>query len=245
MSRFLINFSYDGSNFNGYQKQPNLRTVQDEIERVLTSINNNKYVEIYSSGRTDKGVSAIGQMAHFDLDLDISCYKLKGALNSYLPNDIYVNDIRQVKDDFHARYNVKSKIYEYKINMGNYDPITRNFVYQYCKKLNIEKIKESFKYLEGTHDFTSFVCAENKNENKIRTIYKITLTKKGDIIKITFKGDGFLKYQIRNMVGLLIKIGEEKEIPENIPNLFEKKDRKVLYKTSPACGLTLVKVNYR
>jgi len=241
--RYLIDFSYDGSKFSGYQKQPKKRTVQEEVEKVLTSINDNK-VTIYSSGRTDKGVNALHQMAHFNLDKKISAYKLIGALNSYLPSDIHINDVKIVDEKFHARYNVKLKTYEYMINTGMYNPLLRTHVYQYCKPLNIRKMRKGLNYFKGTHDFTTFVSAEDKKENKIRTIKKVSLKEKNGIIVITFTGNGFLKYQVRNMVGTLIKIGEEKVEPSIVKELILKKDRRKAFLCAPACGLTLKQVKY-
>lgn len=243
MTRYLIDFSYSGANFSGYQKQPGKRTVQDEIEKVLSSINNNS-VKLTSSGRTDALVNAIHQKAHFDLDKEIGAYKLNGALNSYLPNDIYVNSVTKVDNLFHARYMVKSKTYEYLINTGDYSPLLRTHVYQYCKPLNIRKMKKAVKHFIGKHDFTTFVSAEDKKEDKVREIYDASVDEKDGIIKITFKGSGFLKYQVRNMVGTLIKIGEEKVLPDIILSLLEKKDRKCAFLCAPAQGLTLTDVKY-
>lgn len=243
MTRYLIDFSYSGANFSGYQKQPGKRTVQDEIEKVLSRINNNS-VKLTSSGRTDALVNAIHQKAHFDLDKKIGAYKLKGALNSYLPDDIYVNSVTKVDNLFHARYMVKSKTYEYLINTGDYNPLLRTHVYQYCKPLNIRKMKKAVKYFIGKHDFTTFVSAEDKKEDKVREIYDASVDEKDGIIKITFKGSGFLKYQVRNMVGTLIKIGEEKVLPDIILSLLEKKDRKCAFLCAPAQGLTLTDVKY-
>ena len=243
MTRYLIDFSYSGANFSGYQKQPGKRTVQDEIEKVLSSINNNS-VKLTSSGRTDALVNAIHQKAHFDLDKKIGTYKLNGALNSYLPDDIYVNSVTKVDNLFHARYMVKSKTYEYLINTGDYNPLLRTHVYQYCKPLNIRKMKKAVKYFIGKHDFTTFVSAEDKKEDKVREIYDASVDEKDGIIKITFKGSGFLKYQVRNMVGTLIKIGEEKVFPDIILSLLEKKDRTCAFLCAPAQGLTLTDVKY-
>ncbi len=232
MTRYLIDFSYSGANFSGYQKQPGKRTVQDEIEKVLSSINNNS-VKLTSSGRTDALVNAIHQKAHFDLDKEIGAYKLNGALNSYLPDDIYVNSVTKVDNLFHARYMVKSKTYEYLINTGDYNPLLRTHVYQYCKPLNIRKMKKAVKYFIGKHDFTTFVSAEDKKEDKVREIYDASVDEKEGIIKIIFKGSGFLKYQVRNMVGTLIKIGEEKVLPDIILSLLEKKIESVLFYVHP------------
>lgn len=243
MTRYLIDFSYSGANFSGYQKQPGKRTVQDEIEKVLSRINNNS-VKLTSSGRTDALVNAIHQKAHFDLDKKIGAYKLNGALNSYLPDDIYVNSVTKVDNLFHARYMVKSKTYEYLINTGDYNPLLRTHVYQYCKPLNIRKMKKAVKYFIGKHDFTTFVSAEDKKKDKVREIYDASVDEKEGIIKITFKGSGFLKYQVRNMVGTLIKVGEDKVLPDIILSLLEKKDRKCAFLCAPAQGLTLTDVKY-
>lgn len=243
MARYLIDFSYSGANFSGYQKQPGKRTIQDELEKVLSSINNSP-VKVVSSGRTDALVNARHQKAHFDLDKKIGAYKLNGALNSYLPDDIYVNSVTKVDNLFHARYMVKEKTYEYLINTKEYNPLLRTHVYQYCKPLNIKKMKKAVKYFIGKHDFTTFASAEDKKEDKVREIYDASASEKDGIIKITFKGSGFLKYQVRNMVGTLIKIGEEKVSPDIILSLLEKKDRKCAFICAPAQGLTLIDVKY-
>lgn len=242
--KYLIDFSYSGADFNGYQKQPDKRTVQFEIEKVLTNINADKEVKITAAGRTDAKVNALHQMAHFVLNKEISPYKLKGALNSYLPDDIYINDVKCVNENFHARYMVKEKTYQYKINTGNYNPLLRTHVYQYCRTLNIKKMKEALSNFKGTHDFTTFTSSEDKRENKVRTIKNVSLSFSKDIITITFKAKGFLKYQVRNMVGTLIKVGEEKVDPSMIPVLLEKKDRKSAYTCAPAEGLTLINIKY-
>lgn len=241
--RYLIDFSYLGENFNGYQKQPSLRTVQGEIEKILSMINQSS-VKVCSAGRTDAKVSALHQMAHFDLDKEIKPYKLKGALNGYLPPDIYINDVKIVDDDFHARYMAKSKTYRYNINTGVYNPLLRNVIYQYCKPLDVSKMKEAIKYFVGTHDFTTVSCAEDKRENKIRTIFDAKVESEGPLITITFRGSGFLKYQVRNMVGLLIDVGASKVDSNLIPELLDKKDRKKIGIIAPAEGLTLIDVSY-
>ncbi len=242
--RYLIDFSYSGENFNGYQKQPKKRTIQGEVEKVLTNINGGKKVTIHSSGRTDAKVNALHQMAHFDFDKKITPYKLLGALNSYLPDDIHINKVKEVSLDFHARYMVKSKTYLYKISTLEYNPLLRSHVYQYSKPLNIRKMKKAIKYFIGTHDFTSFASSEDKKEDKIRTIYDASIKEKSGIISITFRGKGFLKYQVRNMVGALIKVGEEKLFYKDIPKMLEEKDRRKASICAPACGLTLIKVEY-
>ena len=136
--RYLIKFSYDGTNFSGYQRQDGQRTIQEEMEKALKGINGGIDTILNSSGRTDKGVHALCQMAHVDINVNITPYKLKRAMNSNLPSDIHVINTEVVDDNFHARYMVKEKEYQYKLNMGEYNPIERNYVYQYCKKLNVK-----------------------------------------------------------------------------------------------------------
>lgn len=247
MSRYKIIFSYDGSQFAGYQYQPKLRTIQGELEKAISYINGQKKTVVHSSGRTDALVHSLGQVAHFDLQVQITENKLKRALNSNLPNDIHVISAYQVEDDFHARYMVASKEYEYIMNLGEYNPLERCYVYQCCHSLDLEAIRKALSYLEGTHDFRAFVSENKNHENCVRTIYETSLaidTLNPSKIHIYFKGSGFLKYQVRNMVGTLIRIGEGKMEPERILAILESKNRMKAGRTAPACGLYLVRVNY-
>ena len=242
--RYRIDFSYDGTNFNGYQVQPNLRTIQNELEKAVSYLNKQTETSVVSSGRTDKGVHAINQVAHFDLNIVNTIDKIKRGLNSNLPEDIHINKVTKVSDNFHARYSVKRKEYIYKINLGEYNPIDRNYIFQYNKELDIELMKEAIKYFLGTHDFTSFVSSEDIRENKIRTIYKTDIKRHKDILEISFIGNGFMKYQVRNMVGLLIAVGEHKKDIKDIKMIIENKNRSQKFKTADACGLYLKKVWY-
>ena len=242
-----MTFSYDGTNFNGYQKQPRKRTIQKEIEDVLKQINGGISVSIYSSGRTDAGVHALNQKAHFDMDTKISTEKLLRGMNSLLPEDIYVKNIEIVSDDFHARFNAIGKEYVYKINMGEYNPILRNYVYQFCKKLDVVAIERGLKYLEGTHNYKSFTKTDEEIVDYVRTISQATLVRDSkdiNTIIITFVGTGFLRYMVRNMVGLLVEIGEGKRKPEDIIDIFKHENRKFAGRTAPSCGLYLRNVFY-
>ena len=242
--RYKITFSYDGSNFNGYQVQPNLRTVQGELEKAVSYLNKQTYTPVVASGRTDKGVHALNQTAHFDLNINNTLYKIKRALNSNLPDDIHIIDVEEVSQDFHARFSVKKKEYIYKLNIGEYNPIERKYIYQYNKELNIEKMKEAIKYFIGTHDFTSFVPTEDLKDDPVRTIYKANIKEKNNILEISFQADGFMKYQVRNMVGLLISIGENKKKSSEVEVIINNKNRSQKFKTASAVGLYLKKVWY-
>ena len=242
--RYLITFSYDGTNYSGYQKQKGKVTIQEEIEKVLQSINNDKYTKLESSGRTDKGVHALCQKAHVDMDVKITEYQLKRAMNTYLPKDIHAIDVVKVDNNFHARYMVKEKEYKYLLNMGEYDPIKRNICYQYNRKLDVDKMKEAIKYFIGTHDFQSFTPTVDKRENNIRTITKASIEEQDNILTFTFRGNGFIKYQVRNMVGFLIKVGEGKKDASSIPKILEGKDRRLASITAHPEGLYLTDVRY-
>ena len=242
--RYLIKFSYDGTNYSGFQKQKGLNTIEEKIEEALTKINNGKKTTITATGRTDKGVHALCQYGHADIDVNINEKKLKRAMNSNLPDDIHVIETKEVENDFHARYNVKEKEYKYFINIGEYNPIERNYIYQYNYELNIDKMKKAIKFYEGEHDFRSFVTDNKEKENCVRTITYTNIELKDNTIIITFRGNGFLRYQVRNMVGLLIKIGENKISPDSVEKIIECKDRTKASKTAPAEGLYLTKVIY-
>lgn len=245
--RYFITFSYDGSDFKGYQKQPRSRTVQGELEKVLKKINGGVEVSVVASGRTDAGVHAINQKAHFDFDQDIEKDKLLKSINSMLPEDIYVKSIEQVSDNFHARYNATGKEYIYQINMGDYNPLERKYVYQHNSKLDVVEMQRAMKYLEGTHSFKAFVCADDERENYVRTLSQTNIIRDlKDVSKITlvFVGNGFMRYMVRNMVGTLIEIGEGKRRSEEIIDIIKSEDRTRAGKTAEAQGLFLKNVFY-
>jgi tRNA pseudouridine38-40 synthase len=242
-----MTFSYDGTNFNGYQKQPRMRTVQKVMEDALKEINGGKNVSICASGRTDAGVHAINQKAHFEMDKKIICDKLLKGINSLLPDDIYVKKIEEISGDFHARFSAIGKEYIYKINMGEYNPIERNYVYQYNNRLDINEMERGLKYLEGEHNFKSFTKTNDEIVDYVRTISQTSIVRDSkDInkITITFVGTGFMRYMVRNMVGLLIEIGEGKRKAEEIIEILKHEDRTFAGKTAPACGLYLRNVFY-
>lgn len=242
--RYKIVFSYDGTFFCGYQKQPGQRSVEEELEKALFSINNHKKTSVTSSGRTDKGVHALKQTAHFDIYVEISLHKLKRALNSLLPEDIHVISTEIVDKGFHARYMVKKKTYRYIINMGEYDPLLRNYEYQYNRKLDVLKMKEAIKYFVGEHDFKNFVSNEAVKENYVRKIFNATIREKNEKVIIDFVGNGFMKYQVRNMVGTLIKIGQGTLEPSIINDIFSDVNGKIHILTAKSEGLYLIDVHY-
>lgn len=243
--RYLIRFSYDGTNFHGYQKQPEKRTVEGELEKALYNINNHTATRIFSSGRTDRGVHALGQTAHFDLNVTITLYKLKCALNSLLPDDIHVIDAVTVDNDFHARFMVQNKTYKYYLNTGEYNPIERNHIYQYNKELDVKKIKQAIKDFIGTYNFEVFTSNEAIKEDYTRTIYDASIEEKDNLIIFNFNGNGFMKYQVRNMVGTLMKIGKGKLPVDTIKKLLDGEEESKHVFTARPEGLYLVEVSYK
>ena len=242
--RYKCIVSYDGTLFDGYQIQKDKRTIQNEIQIALKKLYQTE-IKITSSGRTDKGVHALGQVFSYSADKEIDCYKIKKALNTYLPKDISVVSVETINDDFHPRGNAKSKEYLYKLNIGTFNPIERNYVYQHGYNLDIKKLRKAAKLFEGTHNFKNF-CTNDEEEKKtfVRTIEKIKVIQDGDIISLTFIGTGFLRYMVRMIIGTLIAYNDGKIDLDNIKfSLDERCPNRTIYKV-PSEGLYLMKVTY-
>ncbi|MBQ6494399.1 MAG: tRNA pseudouridine(38-40) synthase TruA [Bacilli bacterium] len=245
--RYFMVFSYDGTDFKGYQKQPKGRTVQGELESVFKKLNGDKEVSVVASGRTDAGVHAINQKGHVDFDNEIDCDKFLNSANSMLPEDIYIKEIKPVSDNFHARFDAIGKEYIYQINMGEYNPLERKYVYQHNRKLDVVEMERAMKYLEGTHSFKAFTKSDDEREDYVRTLSQTNLIRDlKDVNKITlvFIGTGFMRYMVRNMVGTLIEIGEGKRRSEEIIEILQSEDRTKAGKTAEAQGLFLRNVFY-
>lgn len=234
---------YDGTNFHGFQSQGDLKTIQAEIERVLLLINK-KPTSIHSSGRTDGGVHALGQVFHFDSDIDMGNWNMKNAINTRLDKAIYIRDVEKVSDEFHSRHDSISKEYHYLIDFSEFNPLLKNYRY-YCpyKNIDINRFKEAFNVFIGSHDFRSFTKNKNK-ENTIRTIYSINFEDEKSLIKIKIIGNGFLHNQIRILVAMALEVGRGKISNNDLKLIMEAKNRELSPKIAPANGLYLYKVNY-
>ena len=238
--RYLMNFSYDGSKFNGYQKQDNALTVQGNLEDLL-SRRFNKEIKIYGSGRTDKGVHAINQYAHFDADT-VEPDKLVSYLNEQM-DGIFVKSIWVVDDEFHARFNAKKKTYKYVINVENYDVFRRNYELEYCKPLDLSKMEELIPLLKGEHDFENFTTIQDKKESYVREIFDIKIDFENGRVNIYITGNGFLRYMVRNIVGLLVSYSESKITKEEAIKIINKATDQKPVKVD-GCGLYLYDVIY-
>lgn len=236
----LLSISYDGSKYKGYATQPHHNTVQDTLEKTLKKLTGHD-IKTIAASRTDSGVHALDQKVLISIAMDND--NLKRALNSLLPSSIVINSIEEVDNDFHPRYNVKSKTYKYIIST-KLSPFNGPYKTYYPYELDINKMQLASKILLGTHDFSSFCASKSGVNNKIRTIFNISIEQTNDDIIFTFKGDGFLYNMIRIIVGTLIDIGIGKTNLEMIEKILTSKNRKLAGKTFPPNGLYLVEIQY-
>ena len=239
--KYLINLSYNGSKYYGYQIQKNKDTVEGEIEKVLSKIFNTN-INTIGASRTDKGVHALNQYCTFEVTKDLNSKKLLHSLNSLLSENVYVKSIRKVNDNFNVRYDVKRKEYIYKINMGEYNPIESEYVYQYFKNIDKELLDIFINQFKGEHNYRSFT-SDKDNGNYIRNvIIYFKISKK--VLYLRFESSGFLRYMIRNIVGLLLDINDSKKSICDIEDIFSKKDRTSLGRCASPVGLYLSKIEY-
>ena len=247
MTRYKATISYDGTLFAGFQRQPHARSVQEEIEKTLTRLNQGTPVTVHGAGRTDSGVHALGQVIHFDLPQARDEEKLRFALDTQTPEDIDFIRVEQVEDDFHSRYKKHSKTYEFIVDYGRpKNPMMRHYAAHYPYPLDVEKMQAAIRKLEGTHDFTGFTASGTSVEDKVRTITEARLVENAEHHRLafTFSGNGFLYKQIRNMVGTLLKIGNDRMPIEQIDLILEKKDRNLAGPTAAPNGLYLKEIRY-
>lgn len=247
MVRYKATISYDGSLFSGFQRQPQARSVQEELEKTLQRLNRGQEVRVQGAGRTDAGVHAYGQVIHFDLEEERDVEKLRFALDTQSPEDIDVLLIERVGEEFHARYTKHSKTYEFLVDNGRpKNPMMRHYATHYPYPLDIKKIQEAIQDLIGTHDFTGFTASGTSVVDKVRTIIhaEVRLDSHTGFLVFTFSGNGFLYKQVRNMVGTLLKIGNGRMPIGQIKRILEKKDRQLAGPTAAGNGLYLKEVRY-
>lgn len=244
MKNFLCVMSYDGSNFHGFQSQPDGITVQDTVENVLFSLTGEK-VKITGCGRTDAGVHAKNYCFNFKSNTSIPVEAFPLALNSKLPDTIAVKSCRVVDDDFHAGFDAIKKTYTYKIlNSRIRNPFMRDYSWFFPAPLDIGKMKEAASYIIGEHDFNAFMAQGGSVKTTVRTVYDIKINKNEDVISIDVTGNGFLYNMVRIITGTLVAAGVSRISPEEVKNIIESKKRENAGSTAPACGLYLSEVFY-
>jgi tRNA pseudouridine38-40 synthase len=245
MRRLKINISYDGTNYGGWQIQPNRISIQEKIEQALRKLTT-ETIRIHGSGRTDAGVHAKAQVAHFDIEKPFTNQNLKYALNSVLPEDIRINSVISVKSDFHARFNVKEKEYHYFIYNGDtVSPFDVKYKTQIKKTLNFIAMQKAAEYLVGKYDFASFTAnAGRELETTVRNVTELKIIKSGKNITIVVKSEGFLYKMVRSIAGHLIRVGLNEIPPESTQEILEAKNRTNAVQTASAKGLFLWNVKY-
>lgn len=241
---YRITVQYDGTRYNGWQRQGNTKnTIQEKFENVLSVMCGRK-TEIFASGRTDAGVHAMAQTANFKCDVDMTCDEICDYLNHYLPSDILVTSVAEAPERFHSRLNAVSKTYEYTIATEKPDVFIRKYVFKSEKKPDTDKMRNAAKLLLGTHDFKGFSSVKRTKKSTVRTINEIEITEKGGLIKIKINGSGFLYNMVRIISGTLLEIGTGDLGESVIGEVFETKSRESAGATLPACGLMLKEVYY-
>lgn len=244
---YKLTIAYDGTHYHGWQIQPNGTSIQEKIQDALKTALRNE-VQVIGSGRTDAGVHALGQVAHFKYDSEIDIYRLLASLNGLLPLDIRIKKIESVPLDFHAQYSALGKIYHYHLHLEQIlNPFFRLYSLHVRERINLDLLKKASEHFLGTHDFTSFAneahsgCAAN---DPIRTLKRLDIIPENGGIRLEFEADGFLYKMVRNIVGTLLEIASGKRSIEEIPFIFEAKDRRKAGKAAAPHGLFLVEVHY-
>ena len=244
--RIALSIEYNGSNYFGWQKQKinKTKTIQYHVDKAISTIANES-ISTTCCGRTDTGVHAFSQVVHFDTKCCRKDYKWISGINSFLPSDILIKDIYHVADDFHARYSVLDRSYRYLILNQKYtSTFLLDNVLHFNQKINLSKIRSSFKYLRGIRDFSSFRSSGCSAKSPIKHIKSIKIIKDKNLIYIDITANSFLYHMVRNIVGALLDIGISKYKPEYIGDLIDAKDRKLCGKMVPASGLYLMSASY-
>lgn len=244
MRKIKLVVEYDGTKYFGWQFQPNGITVQEVLEKILLRVTKEK-TNVVGSGRTDSGVHAEGQVAHFVTNSRMNGQEFLKALNSLLPRDIVVKNVEEVSGDFDARRSAVKKIYRYTILNQDHPSAfaySRSMFVQ--QDLDIEAMKQAAVHLIGRHDFTSFQGPNSEAKSPVRELYRIDIERKDNYIILYFEGEGFLKYMVRNMVGTLVEVGKGRISPGAMKDILESRNRKNAGPTAQPQGLCLVKVFY-
>lgn len=245
--RFKVCVAYDGHRYAGFQKQINSTGIQSLIEDALETIIHVP-TPITASGRTDAGVHALGQVFHFDGPENIAEHGYLNALNTLLPKDIRIQSVERTADSFHARFSARSKRYDYVITHDRDNPFTYHYKHFVWRNLDLQAMRKAADYLIGTHDFTSFSNAQiDPRKPRVKTITSIELRIEGaknEDLRIIYRGNGFLRYQVRMMTGALIAAGEGRIEPEDVLRMLEAKDKHACRFNAPSKGLYLVEVGY-
>lgn len=247
MPKYKLTLAYDGTLYGGWQIQPNTVSIQELLEKALSTILRTR-TSVTGSGRTDAGVHARGQVAHFTVENRVDLFRVQGSLNGLLPPDIRILKLEDAPAEFHARYSATSKEYHYHFHLEKtMDPFKRLYSYHFFGEINLDLLRAGARLFVGTHDFTSFANSASEGsaaKDPVRTLSRLDVISECGGIRLEFEGDGFLYKMVRNITGTLLDVARRKISLETIPVLFEAKDRKQTSAAAPPQGLFLMKVNY-
>ncbi len=242
--RVRLTVAYDGTAYHGWQIQPGMVTIESKLNECLSDLLKEN-IQVIGASRTDSGVHALGNIAIFDTEALMPAEKISYALNQRLPEDIKIQKSEEVASDWHPRHCESRKTYEYRIYRGEFPmPVKRLYALFTYHKLNVEKMRQAARYLEGEHDFKSFCQAGAQVESTVRTIYSVDVIEHGADLVVRVCGGGFLYNMVRIIVGTLLEVGQEKREPEDIVDILEKKNRSAAGPTAPAHGLMLMKYEF-
>ncbi len=242
--KIKLTVQYDGSRYSGWQTQPGKRTIQGELVEALSNLVGVR-TPVHGASRTDAGVSALGQVALFEIDCPVPTENFPNALNGRLPRNIVVTSAEEVPPKFDLLGDVKSKLYRYTIYTGRYRPVLKlNQCWHLHKKLDVAAMNDAAQLLVGTKDFKSFASAADKRESSVRTIFRCDVTSQEKWIYIDVEGDGFLYNMVRNIVGTLVEIGTARWKPEKINEILKAKNRTAAGRLAPPQGLCLMWIKY-
>jgi tRNA pseudouridine38-40 synthase len=247
MANYKMTLSYDGTGYGGWQVQPNTTSIQSLIQKALSTILREEAF-VTGSGRTDAGVHALGQVAHFQTDQDIIPSSLRYSLNGLLPSQIRVVDLILAEDSFHARYSATSKIYHYHLHLDRIlNPFTRLYSLHVYHKVDLALLKEATSYFLGTKDFSAFANETHRGAasvDAVRTLHRLDIIPESGGVRLELEADGFLYKMVRNITGTLLDVCAGHIRISSLPEIFASQDRRSAGKTAPAHGLFLVEVNY-
>ena len=242
MKNYRLILGYDGTDFRGWQRQPDGRTVQGVLEEAVRKVTQKRTV-IHGAGRTDAGVHALGQTASFRGAFKLSDEVFLRALNAVLPQDVRIFSLEEAPPDFHARRSARSKVYRYRIvHAPQPSPLDRCYVLHWPYPLRWGKMRQAAGLFVRTADFSAF--SSNRDRSPVRTVTRSELRRSGDEIVYTIEAAGFLRYMVRTIVGTLLEVGRGRLEPEGIEEIFRRGDRSLAGPTAAAKGLTLVRVDY-
>ena len=247
MRNIKLVLEYNGSPFSGFQRQPGKSTIQEVLEKALSSFFDRKMKIAAASGRTDAGVHAEYQVVNFKTSSAHQLWQIQKGLNALLPSSVVVKAIKEVPADFHARYSARSKVYEYRIwNHSCRSPLIAGCSCHVPDSLDIAAIRKASKVFIGKHDFRSFtsVSALKKGTSCVRTVKRFQIKRQGNLIVMLVEADGFLYHMVRNMAGTLLEVGRGKRRSGDIAAILKAKDRRFAGMTAPSEGLTLIRVMY-